>query len=564
MKIPATHISIHAINLVCKVSRKRTLFKLATAFLLVFICKNALFGQVDKNVQKRQTLSFECRCPSINLKIYNGLNGATGGQLIDDDEEYKLGAATVANLNDTDGDNIIDAGDNSVLATPNGRNEVDLMRLDIEMKGSPDPACGQFVELIVESGAITFWKTPNKVEPLPDLIFDISEFPATVFIEATTWSNEIGDIVLNVQYNDRVQDIVKATAVWVASERKFAVRGNNNDGTIVPDGLPINPNPYFEFNFGYMNTTLRNIIQKYRSNDNSRYGFGSFLTPSTNQECELGGRILFEFTPYPKDVKLNDLNLSFDIGRRRQSNVNHLEYVNLNLIPHGDNTSWPEQFEASNDDYNNNDTDEDNKIEPDSKDFYSYDAPGYPNALCRNSQYAYYFYSSDFKEYARVGFMNGTNNPFGNGIDAVVGSRCSEDIPWNVNFSMKSVSRSLAEPFLYTNMGLELITTNPSVNAPIISLGTGTGNGLVNVQPLSTATTSECRMKRDGNEWKLWINGNFSSTSNTSTVGPWVINAPGQCTITITNGTTPFTDGIVLLFTIYNSPNPINNSLICD
>ena len=106
--------------------------------------------------------------PRLNINISRG----QGGPVVPDKDEVKIGSFTVANLNDTDGDGVDDFADNSVVVSPKGIDEVDLMRLDID---KPTPYTGGDVVLTVAGGFCPscgssisqFWNSPTKGTSLP-------------------------------------------------------------------------------------------------------------------------------------------------------------------------------------------------------------------------------------------------------------------------------------------------------------------------------------------------------------------------------------------------------------
>ena len=89
----------------------------------------------------------------VDLKIYNGQNAINP---VADEKEETVGAFTVANLNDTDGDGVIDNVDNDVTATARGRNEVDLMKI-IFNKPEPKDLKGK-LRIRIVSGNVKIWE----------------------------------------------------------------------------------------------------------------------------------------------------------------------------------------------------------------------------------------------------------------------------------------------------------------------------------------------------------------------------------------------------------------------
>lgn len=101
--------------------------------------------------------------PPVNLSIFDGQGGdqVGSGWIIDPDRlEETRGAFTVANLNDTDADGILDVNDAAVIATPQGENEKDLMKLVLH-----EPL-NYFEEdtgtLRIDSGSIAIYSSATK------------------------------------------------------------------------------------------------------------------------------------------------------------------------------------------------------------------------------------------------------------------------------------------------------------------------------------------------------------------------------------------------------------------
>ena len=153
----------------------------------------------------------------VDLQIYNG-QGATSPVV----EETSLGAFTVANLNDTDGDGTPDNVDQYVTC------EQDLMRLVI--KKPVDQIVGNVI-LTVSSG-VALWRTEDKFNPIPLINGSVANFTAadftsgdlTVWVELTAASTSVRDVSISLSYAGKL-DTVKATGIWTAYGPQFLTTG---------------------------------------------------------------------------------------------------------------------------------------------------------------------------------------------------------------------------------------------------------------------------------------------------------------------------------------------------
>jgi len=189
--------------------------------------------------------------PLVDIDIYNGfydwVSGTSwsGGQLVmeNGDEEFIKGAVTVANRNDTDGDGTIDYEDMNVLASQVGRNEIDLMKLEIH---EPVPYVGGNVKITIMQGAdrIRLWMSPTKMDSLTrnsnnEYFIDfsvLSNSTVELYVEALTYSISSSDIVIEASYKNKT-DVVSATAFWIEKNAVY----------INAPGMPqiISPQPSF-------------------------------------------------------------------------------------------------------------------------------------------------------------------------------------------------------------------------------------------------------------------------------------------------------------------------------
>lgn len=150
------------------------------------------------------------RVQQVNLIVSNGQDGAP----VEEDAEETVGAFTVANRNDTDGDGVIDNSDNNVTATAAGRNEVDLMALDITRPAGP---ATDKVSVRIAGGRARLWQTATKGTLVPSTNgvaqFALSDLPKRIWLEATTTSAVLRDVAVELDYKGD-KDTVKATGVW--------------------------------------------------------------------------------------------------------------------------------------------------------------------------------------------------------------------------------------------------------------------------------------------------------------------------------------------------------------
>lgn len=306
----------------------------------------------------------------VDLDIANG----QGGSLIDDAKEESPGAFTVANLNDTDGDMIVDNGDNNVSG------EEDLMQLVIR---KPDPDLGDKVKLTLSSG-VKLWKNSTKSSGEETATeFNTTDLPKTLWVEITKKSGALRDKEIELEYKG-CKDTVRATGVWA---KKTGMKNQNTDALWGNAGNP-------------MKTTFNNLIGKFGIN---------FAAPSGFFHYTIG----FEFTVSPSGIG-SEPGVVFDITRQ-------IEFKDWTINAGAVNKRKPwKTFPAAdtaNDDTNQ--ADEDNTPKNDS--IYVIDAPGERN----NGFHDQVVSRNNFYEFTRVRFDGAALS--GNNDD---GARCSSKIAW--------------------------------------------------------------------------------------------------------------------------------------
>ncbi len=179
----------------------------------------------------------------LDLDIYHGGRESNPEEPVLEDEEDTRGAFTVVNRNDTDANGNPDYNDIDVSATADGRDETDLMRLDISLTPDslvevlPIDGLDETVRLNVPSGAVKFWHFSTKGNPFDPEIPLFAAVEQKVWVEATEPSTGLGDIEIELDFMG-VQDRVKATAIWPEIDVREAARPENRVGRDDPRPCP--------------------------------------------------------------------------------------------------------------------------------------------------------------------------------------------------------------------------------------------------------------------------------------------------------------------------------------
>lgn len=346
------------------------------------------------------------RLVSIDIKIWNGQDAAAP---VSENNKYTVGAFTVANLNDTDGDgganNTLDKDDNEVAG------EKDLMQLwTAGYSGMPGK-----VKLTVKSGKdqIKFWETKEKVTPIVldaegAVFFDIPAggLGKTLWIEATAASSAVRDIEIWQGYQDAQGNLldgldkVKATAIWVDPGANGIITTGNQVPQDLDDGT---------------------AFLTFQALHDSKFG----IFNASPGKAQFSYSIGFEFKVKPAGIG-KEPDIKFDVSRQRED---FLWILDTNgwfdaLAPPFPNrpTVFPTVPDEPTDDGNNDD--EDNT--PKNDHIYSIDNPRnqfYPVPAIRVVKRA------NFREFIRVRF---DGKAFKNLNGVLEGSRCANFQNWRM------------------------------------------------------------------------------------------------------------------------------------
>lgn len=507
---------------------------LSLAFLsLLFVIPFSIYAQPDL------TASFECE---VSLDIYNGIydweagQSYSGGNKLGSGNKFDKGAVTIANLNDTDGDGIVDVDDDDVVASSIGRNEVDLIKLVIKKQGND--ATGNVI-LRKISGNVRLWESPTKGSSINldingEVSYPISELEKTIYIEAIEASSNLRDIEFHLFYNGELKDKVRATAVWVTRTREW----RENTVTPIPNTSDL-PN----CNGHHLRKSLN---ERWISENQQRYGFGGFYTgqvagDNSALNKRIGGRILFEFFISPLGAE--EL-VKFDVTRQKKVRGYKMKLFS-NTFEQFANIDFPYEEdldnEKPNDDTNHN-TDEDNI--PSEQLIYSADIPS--NQLLEPNDVAFVVNKIAFHEFVRVLLFDPPQHD-----ELVRGSRASNVTDWHCVYYTKrgEDGGKLIEDNIDASASIPLRNNFSGAVTPMV------GNGSISITVNPTANTESYTLMFSPvtDEWVLLDligqGGTFPIDASGET---WtIINS--NLNIVITKGTIPFEENDTFIFNTFNT-----------
>ena len=355
---------------------------------------------------------------------------------------------------------------NGVLASPKGRDEVDLMKLVLH---KPVPDNGGDVKLTVTAGSVVLWKesTHQNKHTLTSgsITFPTTDLDKTIWVELTAASVTLRDVTLTLTYGGAT-DTVRATGIWATRTGGFrnsnppttlttaamnSNLGSNQITVAAPAGFAVGdhiiifgPTPknfditaitgsVFSLNdvlgtaAGAGNDVrigMSREIDKTVMIDSFLIGGGKLgaahVSPRTNNAMEM------QFTVGPPGIG-SEPGVVFDISRQRESYAWRLDLGLGMWFPYPDgkfNGRFPISDEGVNDDTpTNNQQDEFNT--PVANHIYSRDMPGLTTDVAGGSQRLVLRFN--MREFVRVK-LNGI--PFTNVEGPAEGSRASPKAEW--------------------------------------------------------------------------------------------------------------------------------------
>lgn len=437
-------------------------------------------------------------------------DGRPYGALVPDDDEATVGSFTVANLNNTDGDNIsnidganTDVNDDNVIATAHGRNEMDLMRLILER---PVPPMGGNVRLTIVRGNVKIWASSTKGTEITSFTRPLTDFTTDHdadgnpdlewWVEARS-PTDLRGIELKYEYilpNGRVltSDRVTATAVW--AQNTMVIKDNLRQGTIggiaydevddyveshssaahrahwIAEGAPVRDDVIASGGTGARPEYDRNrnvIVFEFRITPNNIASLPEFYPSSGGA---IRARPLFDVSRHSQGVFYEWPTRNGDPNMPLVLEDGHEDYAHF-----PENHNPPRDNEYANDDAR--DTDEED--EPTAEGYmWCIDTPGGVRTTLNLDRI-------NFREFVRVRFDNRDPGDDGN---TVSGSRCSSFVLW---YTKTTVGPDVVVDRVPNELGLgnaswgqEALAT--TVNTPV-ALG---GYETVSLRGLSVASTA--------------------------------------------------------------------------
>lgn len=531
-----------------------------TLFMCLFMA-NSLWSQTSDPLSSTYYSNFKCE---VYLEIYNGMYDWYGGNdysgkgiPLSDGDKTAIGAVTVANKNDTDGDGIVDLDDTDVRpgSSTLGRNEIDLIKVVIKKVNEGSSLSGNVI-FKINSGNVKIWTHPWKGTEITTLpyTFTASQLDKTLYLEALDASSYQG-IEMEVVYNGN-SDHAKATSIWVTRNQYW--RDNTSDPVPGKNGTL---------------TTLESLTLSSRINNllistnGNRYGHGDFNSGKLGNDNgaydkRFGGRILFEFQVSPNEsARL----VNFDITRQRKTRTGKNFYgESTGFEPSILNTDFPndpsqnKDNESPNDD--NDSGDEDNT--PNFSFIYSVDPPGTKkntalvyksNGLLADTLVAFIVSRNSFKEFVRMQ-VKSTSFPFIT-EDKVRGSRASDLTEWHCSYYAR---RFDSDVILSGDNNLV------SASIPLKFNKSYTGNGTVTIALSNDAISDNFFLSyaETGNEWFLANTigeGAFSGVPAPN--GTWTVTFNGV-TAVVTLGSVNFEDNFTWVFNTFKSIFPSKSNEI--
>jgi hypothetical protein len=488
----------------------------------------------------------------VDISIYDGfydwvsMQDWSGGNMpVPDDKEYKRGAVTLANLNDTDGDGIPDNEDMSVLASSVGRNEIDLMRLDI-----PNPLQGGnlALKLHVLEGAdkVAFWTQPFKGSQLTGMNGEYTinfegETSKTFYIEAVNYSEDRIDIIIEASYANSA-DTVTATAYWVVRDsvhlstptmQQVATPVATYDGNSTVDLEGCIPLPGASPLIVTEKPTFYKRINCQRiANNGTLYGFGpnysaglpaeeptaNCITNSypgdsslLNPNKKIGARIFWEFKIKPTlNPQIYDsYKIRFDVTRQKSVNTTEMISGEGQFMPSAESPvyfPWLDSLNLTDNERANDDAgasgvagQNDNSPNADCE-IYSYDPPGINLYDSCNDVIAFKVFRASFKEFVRVKINDAfETNEEPDSSNVLEGSRASYKEDWYTVFHVRRSSTGL-----YV---MSLDTDSISVSTPFkVSNTADNGTVTLNIVDSIAAniTTNGYRLTYTADSTRTW------------------------------------------------------------
>lgn len=387
------------------------------------------FGYATFNLTGGAQPSAEVLLFALNMRIENGQSGPE----VKPEESKTVGAFTVANLNDTDGDGTVDNKDQVVKRSPpqtTGVNEMDLMRLTIHQPADPNPAP---VTLTVQGNA-KLWRLSTKETEFALTNGSASIAPSdfvngkfTLWVEITEASAAQRDVTISMGYKGQTES-VKATGVWVTFSAFL------NTGATSPVGMGGKGKRLFDT----------------RMTEGYVLGHTS-TTPSCHNLMIIG------MVVSPPGMFERKNVVVFDMSRIKEARVWDTNAQGVRAVDQF--VQFPAFRDFANVD--RNDQDEDNT--PDNDHIYSYDGPG----MDARGNYQFLLRKEanlNFFEFARVLIVRPGRTKFPDNNNGDHGSRASDFVPWRSR--LDAIRAVTTDPFARNPAGINDIIQGPHTRLP--------------------------------------------------------------------------------------------------